>query len=85
MEAVLEIPSRQYKPNIFFDLADTDKQTVVRRGKKQTYTLAPVDEDDDFFSPELEAKIEKAMWQIENGECTVIKNKEELRNYFDNL
>jgi len=85
--AVLEVTTRQFrdKQRIFFDLADTGKQIVIRRGKKQAYALSPINDDDLYFTPEMEAKIERALQQIENGECTVIKNKEELRHYFDNL
>ncbi|MCL2041871.1 MAG: hypothetical protein FWG84_07525 [Bacteroidales bacterium] len=85
--AVVEITSRQFRDNqkSFFDLADEGKQVVIKRRSKQSYALTPVNEDDWYWTPEMEAKIEKALQQIENGECTVIKNKEELRQYFDNL
>jgi hypothetical protein len=85
--AVLEVTTRQFrdKQKTFFDLADTGKQIVIRRGQKQAYTLAPINDDDLYFTPEMEAKIERALQQIKTGEYTVINNKEELRNYFDNL
>jgi hypothetical protein len=85
--AVLEVTTRQFRDRqkTFFDLADAGKQIVIRRGQKQAYALAPINDDDLYFSPEMEAKIERALQQIKNGECTVIKNREELRNYFDNL
>jgi len=86
--AVLEVTTRQFrdKQKTLFDLADTGKQIIIRRnGRKPSYTLMPVDEDDLYFTPEMEAKIERAMKQIENGECTVISTDEELERYFDNL
>ena len=85
--AIVEVTSRQFRDNqrSFFDLADKGKQIVIRRRSKQAYTLTPVDEDDWYLTPELEAKIERAFQQIENGEYTVIKTKEELHQYFDNL
>ena len=85
--AVLEVTSGQFRDRqkSFFDLADTGKQIVIRRGKKQAYTLAPVNDDDLYFTPEMEAKIERAMQQVENGEYTVISTDEELERYFDRL
>ena len=85
--AILEVTSRQFRDNqkTYFDLADEGKQVVIKRRRKQSYALTPVNEDDFYFTPEMEAKIEKAMQQIENGEYTVIKTKEELHRYFDSL
>ncbi|MCL2511142.1 MAG: hypothetical protein FWF09_03735 [Bacteroidales bacterium] len=85
--AVVEVTSRQFRDNqrSFFDLADEGKQIVIKRRSRQAYTLTPVGEDDWYLTPELEARIEKSLQQIENGEYTVIKNKEELHQYFDNL
>ena len=41
---ILEVTSRQFrdKQKAFFDLADTGRQIVIRRGNKQAYALAPV-------------------------------------------
>jgi len=85
--AIVEVTSRQFrdKQKSFFDLADAGKQIVIKRGRKQSYTLTPVNDDDLYFTPEMEAKIERAKQQIGNGEYTVIKDKEELRRYFDSL
>jgi len=85
--AVVEVTSRQFRDNqrSFFDLADEGKQIVIKRRSKQAYTLTPVGENDWYFTPEMEARIEKSLQQIENGEYTVIKNKEELNQYFNNL
>ena len=85
--AVLEVTCRQFrdKQKTFFDLADEGKQIIIKRGSKQFYSLTPLNEDDLYFTPEMISKIENAKKQIENGECTVIKSKDELRHYFDNL
>ena len=74
----------------YFDLADEGQQIVIRRRNKRSYTLAPidedVDEDEDWYpSPEMEAKIERAFQQYEEGKYTVINNKEELQQFFDRL
>jgi hypothetical protein len=85
---VLEVTNKQFraKKKTFFDMADAGKQIIIRRGiNEQAYTLAPVNDADLYFTPEMEAKIERAMKQIENGECTVITNDEELHQFFENL
>ena len=60
--AIVEVTSRQFrdKQKNFFDLADAGKQIVIKRGRKQSYVLTPVNEDDLYFTPEMEAKIERA-------------------------
>jgi hypothetical protein len=85
--AILEVTSRQFrdKQKNFFDLADAGKQIIIRRRRKQAYTLTPINDEDLYFTPEMIEKIDRAIEQIKNGEYTEIKNKEELRNYFDNL
>jgi len=85
--AIVEVTSRQFRDyqKSFFDLADNGKQIVIKRRNKQSYTLTPISVDDYYFTPEMEEKIEKAIQQIENGEYTAIRNKEDLRQYFDNL
>ena len=85
--AVLEVTTRQFrdKQRTFFDLADSGKQIVIRRGKKQAYALAPVDDDDLYFTPEMEAKIERALQQYKEGKYTLISTDEELNHFFDKL
>jgi hypothetical protein len=85
--AVLEVTIRQFRDNqrAFFDLADTGKQIIIRRGRKQSYALTPLNDDDLYFTPQMLEKIGRALAQAERGEYTVIKNEEELSRYFDNL
>ena len=85
--AVVEVTSRQFRDRqkTFFDLADAGKQIVIMRGRKQAYTLTPVNNEDKYFTPEMIEKIERSMQQIENGECTLIQSEEELQHYFDKL
>ena len=44
----LEVTSRQFLNNSkkFFELADSGNRIIVKRGKKQAYALAPVDDDE---------------------------------------
>ena len=85
--AVLEVTSRQFRDRqkSYFDIADTGKQIIIRRGRKQAYALAPINDDDLYFTPEMEAKIERALQQYKEGKYTVISTDEELNNFFESL
>ncbi|MDR1408360.1 MAG: hypothetical protein LBJ23_09995 [Tannerella sp.] len=67
---ILEVTSKQFreKQNSFFELADTGKKIVIRRGRKQAYALMPVtDRNETFTSNELE-RIDESAEQIRRGE-----------------
>ena len=85
--AIIETTSRQFRERQkdFFDMADKGEKVVIRRGRKQTYVLTPVSEDDLYFSPEMIQRIKDAQQEIKEGKCTVIKNKEELDAFLENL
>ena len=86
--AVLEVTTRQFRDRqkAFFDLADAGKQIIIRRnGRKPSYALTPIDEDDLYFTPEMEAKIEKALSQAEQGEGVVCKTYEESLKFVESL
>ena len=83
----LEVTSRQFHNNqkTYFDLADKGRLIIIKRNNNRSYILTPNVEENSYFTTEMQEKIEKAMKQIENGECIEIKNKEELHKYFENL
>jgi len=85
--AVLEISARQFrdKQRSIFEIADTGRQIVIKRGRKQSYILTPVEEDDFVATPELLAKIERARQQMREGKYTECKTIEELNNFLDSL
>jgi hypothetical protein len=68
---ILEISSRQFrdKQRFFFDLADSGKKVVIRRGNKQSYVLTPVQDNDIVFSPAALQRIDESIEQIQHGEC----------------
>jgi hypothetical protein len=49
------------------------------------YSLAPVTEDDMYFTPEVLAKINKALAQAERGEGVVCKTVEESLKFLESL
>jgi len=85
--AVVEVTSRQFRDNqrSFFDLADKGKQIVIKRRSKQAYTLTPVDEDDWYLTPELEARIERSLQQAREGKVTRVTGIEELNKFLEEL
>ena len=85
--AVLEVSARQFreKQKSFFEIADAGRQIVIKRGRKQSYILTPVCEDDFVVTPELLARIERAEQQMREGKYTECRTVEELNNYLDSL
>ena len=85
--AVLQITSREFrdKQKTFFDLADKGEHIVIQRGKKKSYTITPIEEDDLFFTPQMLEKIDLSIQEAQKGEGTRISGKEELIAFLDSL
>lgn len=85
--AIVETTSRQFRERQkdFFEMADRGEKVVIKRGRKQSYVLTPVSDDDLYFTPEMIQRIQDAQQEIREGKSTVIKTKEELDAFFDNL
>lgn len=85
--AVLNFTSREFRSQQahVFDLADKGEKVIIRRSKKQAYTLVPIDDDDLTITPELQARIDKARAEIKAGNCTTLKSQEDIDTYFNNL
>lgn len=84
---IIETTSRKFREHQkdFFELADSGKKVNIKRGRKQTYVLTPISEDDLYFTPEMVQRIKDAQQEIKEGKSTVIKTKEELDCFFDSL
>ncbi|KAA6432684.1 hypothetical protein FEM33_23460 [Dyadobacter flavalbus] len=85
--AIIETTSRQFRERQkdFFDMADKGEKVVIRRGRKQSYVLTPVSEEDLYFTPEMIQRIQDAQQEIKEGKSTVIRSKDDLDAFFDNL
>ena len=85
--AVLEVTARQFRENqrVFFEEADNGKQIVIKRGRKRSYCLTPVAQDDFDVTPELLAKIERARQQMREGKYTECKTYEDSLKYLESL
>ena len=68
-----------------FDLADKGEQIIINRGKKRAYTLVPVDKDDITITPELQARIDRALASVKAGNYTELATPEDIDKYFESL
>jgi len=85
--AVLEVSARQFRDQqkSFFDIADTGKQIIIKRGRKQSYILMPVTQDDFMVTPQLLEKLDNIRQQVKNGEYTECRTWEESKQFLDSL
>jgi hypothetical protein len=84
---MLVISSREFWNNQaqYLSRIDEGERVVVQWEKGKAYSLIPVTEDDLYFTPEMLAKIDRAIAQYEEGKYTVLRDKEDLYQYFDSL
>lgn len=68
-----------------FDLADRGEKIIIRRSRKQAYTLVPIEDEDLTITPELQARIDKARAEIKAGNCVTLKSHADIDAYFDSL
>lgn len=47
-----------------FDLADKGEKIIIRRSRKQAYTLVPVEDEDITFTQSLEERIGMALQEV---------------------
>ena len=87
MKMIVETTSRQFRERQkdFFDMADSGQKIVIKRGGKQAYVLTPVSADDLYFTSEMISRIKESVQEVRDGKSIVIKNKEDLDTFFDNL
>ena len=59
--AIIQVTSREFreKQKNIFDLADSGEKIIIRRGKKQAYTLVPIDNTDFCLTPAAEERIKQ--------------------------
>ena len=84
---MITVSARELRGNqaSIFDKADLGEKVIIRRGKKQAYTLVPVYDEDLDITPALQAKIDKARQEYREGKTTTIRTHEELDAFFESL
>lgn len=82
---MITVSAREFRGNqaSIFDKADSGEKIIIRRGKKQAYTLVPVSDEDLDITPALQAKIDKARQEYKEGRTTPIRTHEELDTFFE--
>jgi len=85
--AVLEVTARQFrdKQKNYFDIADNGMQVVIKRGRKQSYILTPVEQDDFVVTPELLEKLDNIRQTVKNGEYKEFNTVDEALKHLDSL
>lgn len=85
--AILNFTSREFRNRQahVFDLADRGDRVIIRRNKKQAYTLVPVNDEDITITPELQAKIDNARQEVREGKCAVLSTPSDIETFFDSL
>lgn len=85
--AVLNFTSREFRSQQahVFDLADKGEKIIIRRSRKQAYTLVPIEDDDLVITSELQMRIEEARAEIKAGKCTTLRSQEDIDAYFEAL
>lgn len=83
--AVIQLTAREFreKQASVFDLLDAGEKVIIRRGKKKSYTLVPVEEAGLEISKELQSKINLSLEEIKKEECISFTDINELEKHFD--
>ena len=85
---MLIVSTREFRDNqkSYLDKADSGMEILIQRGKKKTYKILPVSEDDALMSKEaFFAKIDHALQQVKEGKVTKVRSMEELTAFLDSL
>lgn len=84
---MITVSAREFRSNqaSIFDKADGGEKIIIRRGKKQAYTLVPVYDEDMDITPQLQAKIDQARQEYKEGRTLRFESAEEVQKWMDEL
>ncbi len=84
--AAIHVSTSEFRSNqaSILDLVDKGRTVVLRRGRK-SYTITPVREDDMDFTPQMYAKIDKALEQVKNGDVFKMEESESLESFLHRI
>lgn len=85
--AITEVTIRDFRKDLssMLDQVDAGISIVVSRGGGRRYTILPVHDSDLDFTPEMYQDIERAMDEIQRGECTRVKGVSGVKSFLDSL
>ncbi|OAV69398.1 hypothetical protein Barb6XT_00512 [Bacteroidales bacterium Barb6XT] len=83
----LQITSKKFfeNPATFYDMVYTGTQIDVQKGRKRLFSIIPAQDDEEYFSPELQAKLDKSIQQAEEGKITILEAREDLLSFLEAL
>ena len=85
---MLVVSTREFrdKQTSYLDKIDAGDEVLIQRGKKKSYKLVPVSDDDTLMTKEeFFAKIDRAAQSIKEGKGKTVHSKKELIDYLDSL
>jgi hypothetical protein len=92
MATIVSSSKFRSRQGAMFDLADTGEQILIKRRHKTSYTLTPVniageENDDDFFTPEMLAEIDRRYEACMSGKAklTTCRTDIDLETFLDSL
>lgn len=85
--AITEVTLRDFRKEIssMLDQVDAGVSIVLSRGGNKRYTILPVHDSDLDFTQEMYQEIDRAMEEIQKGECTRVRGVSGIRELFENL
>lgn len=83
--AVIQLTAREFreKQASIFNLLDSGEKIIIRRGRKKSYTLVPVDDEGLEVSSDLQNEINIALKEITDGECISFSSMEDINKHFE--
>jgi hypothetical protein len=95
MATIVSSSKFRSRQGAMFNLADTGEQILIKRRHKTSYALTPVDiasdadkdDDDDFFTPEMLAEIDRRYEACMSGKAklTPCRTDIDLETFLDSL
>ena len=85
---MLVVSTREFRDNqkSYLDKIDAGIELLIQRGKRKTYKIIPVSDDDTLMSKEeFFAKIDRSIQQAKEGKVTTVRSIEELTAFLDSL
>ena len=85
---MIVISGREFraKQGKYLGLAAKGEKIILKSRNQGSFRLVPVSPDDTVMSEEaFRAKVDRSKRSIEAGEGTVVRSKEELQAYLENL
>ena len=77
---MLVVSTREFRDNqkSYLDKIDSGMEVLIQRGKRKSYKIVPVSDDDTLMSKEdFFAKIDRSLQEAKEGKVTTVRSIEE--------